>query len=135
MQKPNRGRIEITTTEMPFPIRQYCDGKLLSYFVDKTHYVLEEATNDGDNLVRDCRCNEAVYFFKPEKLRILRSTGKGIQEEGVQVVGGVPCKVLHLVGGPEGITLRLYIGPGDLIYGTDALTQRDGASVRFSSHG
>lgn len=133
LQKPNRGRIEFTSTESPAPIRRYCDGKLLSYFVDKTHYVLEEASDDGDNLVRDCRCNEAVYFFKPEEMRILRSTGKEMQREGVQIVGGVPCTVLHLVDGPKGITLRLYIGPGDLIYGTDALTRRDGAVFGFKS--
>ena len=133
LQRSNRGRIEITTTETPDPIRRYCDGKLLSYFIDKAHYVLEEASNDGDNLVRDCRCNEAVYFFKPEELQILRSTGTGMQEEGVQGIGGAPCKVLHLVGGPEGITLRLYVGPGDLIYGTDALTQRNGAVFGFQS--
>jgi thiol-disulfide isomerase/thioredoxin len=133
LEKPNRGRIELTTTESGGPIRRTCDGTLLTYFVDSTHYVLEEASDDGDNLARDCRCNEPLYFFRPEELRIVRSTGSSMQEEGVERIGGVSCKVLRLAGGPEGITLRLYVGPGDVIYGTDALTQRDGSLFGFRS--
>ena len=133
LERPNRGRIEITTTESPDPIRRYCDGKLLSYFVDKEHYGLEEASDDGDNLIRDCRCNEALYFFKPEELRVLRATGTGMLEEGQESINGVRCRVLRLVAGPTGITLRLYIGPGDLLYGTDSITERAGAVFGFRS--
>lgn len=133
LKRPNFAQLVMTGARGESNVTILSDGKtLITYFRSDNEFLSEPADPYGGNVARISSV-EAAAFFNPDVLNQYRAAGTGIKLAGTVSVGSAPCKVLQLVGGQNGLSVRFYVGPDGLLHGTRTVLSQGGQTLELET--
>ena len=100
----------------------FSDGKQLTTFYREDKEFLRSPVDMNGGNIFSTGPVEAAVFFNPDLLNRLPMMGTGIKRTGSQLVGGVHCDVLKVIGAAKGSSFTIYMGPDGLLRGSTTIT-------------